>query len=646
MDLLRSLSWISSSHLRLVRDDDSQIDRLSHRYTVAICILFAVIVTTKQYAGDPIDCWVPAQFKASYEKYADSYCWIAGSWYTPMDKELPLSERERRQNRIRYYQWVPFLLLFQAILCYIPRIIWRSFNVRSGLDMINLVDAAIKYENVDKFNDRDKIMAYIVRNVERYIGARKSRYERLYGRQYCAVHKEINVKSKRNQSPIISCCKAFWLRARILFSTVCFWTGKRLGNYLVVLYMFVKTLWLTNAISQLFLLNRFIGNDYHAFGIEIIQMLLSGQEWHELRHFPRVTYCDFKIREIGNSHDWTVQCVLRINLFNEVIYIFMWFWLCMLAFFSAIDYISWTFRILIPYDKLRFVKRHIDVFNFHSIANRNKQKMGNEEFSMKSDLNDVQDQLYHQSANNTKRSAKPDFEYVDVEKEKRLMKEFTFKYLKDDGIFAMRILASSASDLIVTEIISELWKSFKSNYVESPDEMTLLSSPLSSHSSSSTSSSSSSSGNMSAASSPSSTINSSISKQANGSPQSPSNMMKKPVGFITNPKQYTSNNTPLNSANTKSGQSVSFSNPLTNYNNSNPNRISPNSQSIPPTIPPPPLPIQTPSLYSNTNPDENKRPIASNGQTNKDQAIYPQIQQRHFHVDNSNVNPSSKDTHV
>ena len=114
MDLIRSLSWISASHLRLVRDDDSHVDRLSHRYTVAICCLFALIVSTKQYAGDPIDCWVPAQFKASYEKYADSYCWIAGSWYTPMDKELPLSERERRSSRIRYYQWVPFLLLFQV----------------------------------------------------------------------------------------------------------------------------------------------------------------------------------------------------------------------------------------------------------------------------------------------------------------------------------------------------------------------------------------------------------------------------------------------------------------------------------------------------------------------------------------------------
>jgi innexin len=306
MDLIRSISWISSSHLRLVRDDDSHIDRLSHRYTVAICVLFAIIVSTKQYAGDPIDCWVPAQFKASYEKYADSYCWIAGSWYTPMDKELPLNERERRNQRIRYYQWVPFLLLFQAILCYIPRIIWRSFNVRSGLDLVNLVDAAIKYESVDKFSDREKIMAYIVRNIERYIGARKSRYERLYGRQLCISHQTPTTRQQQQQQQQQSntinnnnngCCSRFCTKLKIVLSTICFWTGKRLGNYLVVLYMFVKTLWLTNAISQLFLLNRFIGNDYHAFGLEIIEMLLSGQEWHEMRHFPRVTYCDFKIRE-------------------------------------------------------------------------------------------------------------------------------------------------------------------------------------------------------------------------------------------------------------------------------------------------------------------------------------------------------------
>ena len=39
---------------------DSFSDRLSCRYTAAILVMFALMVTTKHYMGEPISCWCPS----------------------------------------------------------------------------------------------------------------------------------------------------------------------------------------------------------------------------------------------------------------------------------------------------------------------------------------------------------------------------------------------------------------------------------------------------------------------------------------------------------------------------------------------------------------------------------------------------------
>ena len=57
MDLIDSLRNLSISHRKSLRDDDFFVDRLHHRYTVAVLVLFCAIVTTNQYAGEPINCW-------------------------------------------------------------------------------------------------------------------------------------------------------------------------------------------------------------------------------------------------------------------------------------------------------------------------------------------------------------------------------------------------------------------------------------------------------------------------------------------------------------------------------------------------------------------------------------------------------------
>ena len=54
MDFIKISEVLSTSHLRNYRDDDLWIDRLSHRYSVVLFCVFAVLVTSKAYIGNPI----------------------------------------------------------------------------------------------------------------------------------------------------------------------------------------------------------------------------------------------------------------------------------------------------------------------------------------------------------------------------------------------------------------------------------------------------------------------------------------------------------------------------------------------------------------------------------------------------------------
>lgn len=40
------------------QNDDLFVDRLNHKYTVAILVMFAIVVTASQYGGSPINCWL------------------------------------------------------------------------------------------------------------------------------------------------------------------------------------------------------------------------------------------------------------------------------------------------------------------------------------------------------------------------------------------------------------------------------------------------------------------------------------------------------------------------------------------------------------------------------------------------------------
>ena len=70
-DLLGALGLRAVPDFKNERDDDN-VDRLNHRWTVALLILFASFALTKQFVGQPVNCWTPKHFSSdSQDPYTD-----------------------------------------------------------------------------------------------------------------------------------------------------------------------------------------------------------------------------------------------------------------------------------------------------------------------------------------------------------------------------------------------------------------------------------------------------------------------------------------------------------------------------------------------------------------------------------------------
>lgn len=114
---------------------------------------------------------------------------------------------------MNYYQWTPFIILLMAFFFYLPRFVWRSLSVRSGIDLLDIVEAADDTKSAKKFEGRDELIKYIVATIDMYVDDARRQSE-----------------AEKRQTSLL----------RKIFQLLCCMTGKFLGNYFVSLYLFVK----------------------------------------------------------------------------------------------------------------------------------------------------------------------------------------------------------------------------------------------------------------------------------------------------------------------------------------------------------------------------------------------------------------------
>ncbi|XP_070187065.1 innexin unc-9-like isoform X2 [Littorina saxatilis] len=372
-------SKLQSSH------DDDRIDRLNHLYTVTILVVFAIFVGGGQYVGTPIECTHSTQPDAALRTYAKTYCWVANTYYVPMKNELPSNIIRRESLELSYYQWVPIILLFMALLFKLPSICWRLLSGASGIDLDKIVSLTLESQMGDHTRHRETVQQ-IADYMDRWLDAH---------RQY---HWNVMVRIRQKISKL--CCFCF---------------GKRHGCYLSGLYLVVKLGYSINVISQFFILNRIMGGWWNIFGMEILTGLTNTRERRESPYFPKVTLCDFEIRQLNNLQRWTFQCVLPINLFNEQIFSFLWFWFIFVACMTIFSFGLWVARAIVRNSRSRYVRKFLK----------------------------AQGELTG-------------------EEDKRLADRFADHYLRDDGIFVLRVVAKNSNNVVISDLLLQLWRLYKS----------------------------------------------------------------------------------------------------------------------------------------------------------------------------------------
>ncbi|KAK8777979.1 hypothetical protein V5799_020680 [Amblyomma americanum] len=273
-------------HIGKVQTDNS-VFRLHYRFTGLFLLACSVLVSATQFFGDPIYC---ITHDAIPENVMNSYCWVEGTItlkrslnYTPgKEAAAPGVDRHRIKDgdeviEHAYYQWVCFVLFLQAVMFYFPRWLWRSWeNGRIQSLLLELHKPLLDHDK--KKRQVEDVVDYFCRHRSHHM--------------------------------------AYALR-----------------------FFLCELLNLVNVIGQMYFIDKFLGGMFSTYGAEVIRFVNEDPEVRVdpmIKIFPKMTKCRF--HRFGTSGDVQKHdsiCLLPLNIINEKIYVFLWFWLIILAVVTA-----------------------------------------------------------------------------------------------------------------------------------------------------------------------------------------------------------------------------------------------------------------------------------------------------------------------
>lgn len=267
---------------------DNLVFRLHTKLTVLALVTCSLLVTAQQFIGDPIDCVV----YAVPQDVMDTYCWIHSTfsipsrWIGQTKEDFPypgiapigdLNEGEELKYH-KYYQWVCFFLFFQCAIFYLPRFLWKT--AEGG--KIKMLVQGLNEPIIDDNAKADQINLIV---------------------KYMRLHRGSHA----------------------------FYAFK---------YFACEVLNFANTILQIYFIDFFLGYEFTQYGADVINYSeMEPEDRPDPMHkvFPKLTKCTFhKYGPSGSVEKKDGLCVLPVNIINEKIFIFVWFWLVCVAAITGV----------------------------------------------------------------------------------------------------------------------------------------------------------------------------------------------------------------------------------------------------------------------------------------------------------------------
>lgn len=133
-------------------------------------------------------------------------------------------------------------------------------------------------------------------------------------------------------------------------STVANYVYENLHHHNLYLFRFIfcELLNLMNICAQILFIDYFLDGEFKTYGIQVLKFTQMQPEMRidpMARIFPKVTKCSFhKYGPSGSVQFLDGLCLLPLNIINEKIYIFLWFWFLVL---SVLSFLTIIYRIQI-----------------------------------------------------------------------------------------------------------------------------------------------------------------------------------------------------------------------------------------------------------------------------------------------------------